>query len=207
MRKRRRIRPHIQLRRCEIEMVFVEFSRQRAFTLLELLVVMAVISILISLLLPAVQLAREAARVAECRNNLRQIGLAMHLEEGMFKRLPASGYMGLDADGFVTPYFSWAVKILPHLEQSNRFGAWDFDKPLNDPANQSVALGVIPVYRCPSDITVGGVGDMSYVVNGGLGWTVSLEGANDCPVGFPLLGPMDLNGNGVGCPLNPAAIR
>jgi len=119
MRKRRRIGPHRQLRRCEIEMVFVEFRRQRAFTLLELLVVMAAISI--SLLLPAVHRARDATRVAECRNNLRQIGLAMHLEEGLFKRLPASGYMGLDADGFVTPYFSWAVKILPHLEQSSRF--------------------------------------------------------------------------------------
>lgn len=179
-------------------------SLSGGFTIVELLVTLAVIALLVSLLMPAVQQAREAARKSECQSHLRQLGLAMHDHHGSFGRLPALGYMGLNSAGGVTPYFGWTLKILPHIEQGNLYRKWDFNLPLEDPGNLALASTAVPLFRCPSDPTLSGKGDLSYVVNGGIGWTISFAGANDCAIGYPSLNPIDLNGNGVRCPVMPS---
>ncbi|MDA0833816.1 MAG: DUF1559 domain-containing protein [Planctomycetota bacterium] len=124
--------------------------RRSGFTLIELLVVIAIIAILIALLLPAVQQAREAARRTQCKNNLKQIGLALHNYIDVHNFLPP----GACVDVSVTATGnngSWGVtgRILPHLDQGNLFNvvdltvAWDF---------QHAISGLkIPVYACPSD--------------------------------------------------------
>lgn len=90
-------------------------SKTRAFTLVELLVVIAVIAILVGLLLPAVQAAREAARRARCANNLRQIGIGLHNYHGVHQVFPP-GYLGVLAD-YTGPHWTWSAFLLPQLEQ------------------------------------------------------------------------------------------
>lgn len=113
-----------------------------AFTLVELLVVIAIIGILVSLLLPAVQAAREAARRMQCSNNLKQIGLALHNYESAHKKFP----MGSNLSNFISPF----VGILPHLEQANNFNQWDFSLSYSDPYNADVSSQTISAYLCPS---------------------------------------------------------
>ncbi len=106
--------------------------KRKAFTLIELLVVIAIISILIGMLLPAVQKAREAAARITCANNLKQIGLAMHMYHNNFERLPPSRVYGIhpivpppQADNLVYEGgATWAVLILPHLEEENFYREW-----------------------------------------------------------------------------------
>jgi prepilin-type N-terminal cleavage/methylation domain-containing protein/prepilin-type processing-associated H-X9-DG protein len=174
--------------------------RRRAFTVIELLVTIAIVGLLVSLIMPAIQQSRETARRSQCQHHLRQLGLAMHEHGSTFDRLPALGYMGLDSNGIVTPFFGWTLRILPHIEMGNLYRQWDFDKPLDDPANLTTASQPVPLFRCPSDPTVVGKRDLSYVVNGGFGWTIYLSGAIDCPIGYPSLNPIDINGNGIRCP-------
>lgn len=123
--------------------------RRPAFTLVELLVVIAIIGILIALLLPAVAAAREAARKMQCRNNLKQIALAIHNYESSNQRLPPSAT--IDAVSLINQNASWSIhgRILPYMEQVAVASlvqltvAWD---------NQSVLSGLkIPSYSCPSD--------------------------------------------------------
>ena len=87
-------------------------SRRRGFTLIELLVVIAIIGILIALLLPAIQAAREAARRANCINNMKQIGLALHNHHDASKRFPASCYL---TGGAVQNGWSWLTMLLRFL--------------------------------------------------------------------------------------------
>src|ERR1700724_429587 len=91
-------------------------QKRKAFTLIELLVVIAIIAILIALLVPAVQKVREAATRTQCINNLKQIGLAMHSYEGVYKRLPP-GYTATAAYPSTSPGWGWAAHILPYLDQ------------------------------------------------------------------------------------------
>lgn len=124
-----------------------------AFTLVELLVVMAVIGILVALLLPAVQSAREQARGITCRNNLRQMGLATHLFHDTFNHYPvARVYPRMDdppelSCGGQQP--SWFVHILPYLEQQAAFGKWDLFGHYEDHPDD-VRATVISTYLCPS---------------------------------------------------------
>jgi prepilin-type N-terminal cleavage/methylation domain-containing protein len=131
--------------------------RRSGFTLVELLVVIAIIGVLVGLLLPAVQAAREAARRMSCSNNMKQIGLALHMHHDVFQQLPA-GWNGYDQTsgqpyGLGTPGWGWAARILPFIEQANvEENLVDFDKAVTDPANNVVRLLQLPIYRCPSDV-------------------------------------------------------
>lgn len=132
------------------------FARRRAFTLVELLVVIAIIGVLIALLLPAVQMAREAARRTSCSNNLKQIGLGLHMYHDTYLRLPA-GWWGFDPSTggphwFGLPGWAWSAAILPYMEQTAVYeNLVHFDLPITDPANDQARVTVIGIYRCPSD--------------------------------------------------------
>ena len=125
--------------------------RRRGFTLIELLVVIAIIAVLIALLLPAVQQAREAARRAQCQNNLKQIGLAIHNYHGVHGCFPMSADNNTGTNGF-----SWIALSLPFFEEGNLYDALDFDYPAIDSANsdnQTLIASPLPMFLCPTDPT------------------------------------------------------
>jgi len=133
------------------------FSRPlHGFTLVELLTVVAIVGILISLLLPAVQAAREATRRMHCANNLKQIGLALQMHHDAQLALPP-GWIAYDLPtGELDPEgelgWGWATRILSRLEEGNLLaGRVHLDLPIGDPANQAARLTVLPVFRCPTD--------------------------------------------------------
>ena len=132
--------------------------RPFAFTLVELLVVIAIIGVLIALLLPAVQAAREAARRMSCANNLRQIGIAVHNYHDTLGSFPAGQIAGTAADSCTN--FGWAALILPYIEQSNLGAQLNFGTTIIDGAdsngigisgNALIGATLIPTYLCPSD--------------------------------------------------------
>ena len=122
-------------------MRFPPFAGRRAFTLIELLVVIAIIAVLISLLLPAVQQAREAARRTQCRNNLKQIGLAMHNHNDTYRIFP----MGANPQ-----LYSPLVAVLPFMDQANLQNLYDFDKSYDDADNQAALASSLSIYLCPT---------------------------------------------------------
>src|SRR5438445_13771503 len=127
---------------------------RRGFTLIELLVVIAIIAILMALLVPAVQKVREAAARTQCRNNLKQIGLALHGYHDRNKPFPpgyisAVGPNGPDDDR--GPGWGWAAHILPDIEQAPLFRQIRFDKDIADPLNAQERMAVLPIFVCPSD--------------------------------------------------------
>lgn len=127
-------------------------ARSFAFTLVELLVVIAIIAVLIGLLIPAVQSAREAARRTQCRNNLKQIGLALHNHLDAHKCLPA-GYtstvtIDLDDGG---PGWSWGARVLPYIEQSALYKLVDAAVPVEGVGALAVRMKSVPAFICPSD--------------------------------------------------------
>ena len=142
-------------------------KRRRAFTLIELLVVIAIIAVLIALLLPAVQQAREAARRSQCKNNLKQLGIALHNYHDTYNMFPLS-----NLPSFCTGVQDWRntsflVSILPFVDQSPLYNSYNFGFPFrgngsfnaNSPipcdapsiANSALANRSIPTYLCPSD--------------------------------------------------------
>ena len=127
---------------------------RRGFSLVELLVVIGIMAILMALLLPAVQQAREAARRSECKNNLKQIGLALNNYHDMHKVFP-SGWIAVNAgvpnahQG--TSGVGWAAMILPQMDQNNTYRIFSSALPLTDPANGAFLRAKIPAYECPSD--------------------------------------------------------
>lgn len=143
-----------------------DFHRRNGFTLVELLVVIAIIGILIALLLPAVQAAREAARRMGCGSNLKQLALALHNYESTYKKLPpgwiaSTGLMhtgtdsGTGTDGWGS--WGWPAIILKYIEQSSlsdtlNVGDTDMRNALDTPALLTLMQQTYPVFRCPSDV-------------------------------------------------------
>lgn len=123
-------------------------SSRLGFTLLELLVVIGIIGLLIALLLPAIQMAREAARRAQCLNNLKQLGVAVHCYHDTWLCLPLGG---------VTFPGSWAganqfVRLLPHLDQLAAYDTWNQSEHIWTPDNMQLVSYHLPVLLCPSDV-------------------------------------------------------
>ena len=125
-------------------------KHQKAFTLVELLVVIAIIGILVALLLPAVQAAREAARKAHCKNNMRQIGLALHNYQLTTRKFPpgALGTSGSTSKNHLL--HTWQAMILPYLEQSNLEQQYDYNYRFDHSANAVAVIQPVSVYLCPS---------------------------------------------------------
>ncbi len=125
----------------------ISSSRRSGFTLIELLVVIA---ILIALLLPAVQVARETTRRAECRNNLKQLGLALHNYSSTHRVLPPGYLYKSDPNGNAMG-FSWGTMILPMLEQGKLYRQFDFNRPVWDNANTGPRVRHLRAFLCPTD--------------------------------------------------------
>ena len=123
---------------------------RRAFTLIELLVVIAIIAMLMALLLPAVQQARESARRTQCRNNLRQIGIALHSYHDLHNTLPP-GSMVLGPVYRIQTGWGWGTFILPHLEQSALYHQIDFNVGNATVVNSAWIGQSLPAFRCPTD--------------------------------------------------------
>jgi prepilin-type N-terminal cleavage/methylation domain-containing protein/prepilin-type processing-associated H-X9-DG protein len=142
---------------------------RRGFTLIELLVVIAIIGVLIALLLPAVQAAREAARRMQCTNNLKQLGLGLHNYNSSIGAFPSAGWVApmtnywvvnnLTAPGHFR--YSSLLQILPYLEQGNASNAMNFQIPLYDingvdmPQNTTAYKTQVSIFQCPSDVRSG----------------------------------------------------
>ena len=135
--------------------------------MVELLVVIAIIGILIGLLLPAIQAARETSRKMSCGNNLKQIGIALHLYHDTYNRLPA-GWRGCDPHTgqphwWGEPGWGWSAALLPYVEQASvSDNLIHLDLPITDPTNQEARELPLKVYRCPTD-----VGPSTFMLQGG----------------------------------------
>jgi prepilin-type N-terminal cleavage/methylation domain-containing protein/prepilin-type processing-associated H-X9-DG protein len=129
----------------------MEVIMRRAFTLIEVLVVIAIIGTLVALLLPAVQSSREASRRLQCTNNLKQVGLALLNYESSHKHFPAGYVSQFDSSGTDTgPGWGWASMILPQMEETPIHNVIHFDLAIEHPMN-GVRVAVIPSYLCPTE--------------------------------------------------------
>ena len=134
---------------------------RHGFTLVELLVVVAILGVLVALLLPAVQATREAARRSACSSNMRQLGLALHHVHDHLRRFPA-GWSGVAAGhdpaepADELPGWGWAAHLLPQIEEQATHDAINFRLPIHAAAAPDVHLAVrtrvVPVFGCPSDV-------------------------------------------------------
>jgi len=159
--------------------VLLQSSRRKGFTLIELLVVIAIIAILIALLLPAVQQAREAARRTQCKNNLKQIGLALHNYHDNFNTFPPGGVSSTTGGA---PYqgWGWNAMILPHMDQAPLYNLINFNTSMvanlalipNPISTNIVAL------RCPSDVGTGQVTAVDVSATVGTAPTTNPSGGN-----------------------------
>ena len=184
-------------------------TRNRGFTLVELLVVIAIIGILIALLLPAVQAAREAARRNQCSNNMKQIGLALHNYHDATKSFPTQVIWG-DEKTQVTPIgpynHTWVTAILPYMEQQPLYDQVDFRLPVCDStgAPQPFARTQLDGLRCPSDPSFRDLAESSgnvitnYPGSEGMDWHTADRPIGNWPPWNELDDPMTFNWGQVG---------
>jgi prepilin-type N-terminal cleavage/methylation domain-containing protein/prepilin-type processing-associated H-X9-DG protein len=131
-------------------------NRRKGFTLIELLVVIAIISVLVSLLLPAVQQAREAARRSQCRNNLKQMGIALHNYHDACRVFPP-GYVDLNGNPNSTPDndlgsgWGWATFLLPYMDQGPLYNQINFNVGVGLGVNAQLSQVSLAAFQCPSD--------------------------------------------------------
>ncbi len=131
-------------------------KRRSGFTLIELLVVIAIISVLIGLLVPAVQRVREAASRLKCKNNLHQIGLALHNYHDRMGAFPPGYKTQIASDNSdLGPGWGWGAFLLDDIEQGNLQRNIRFDLQVSDPANAAVRVVPIPIFVCPSEPRTG----------------------------------------------------
>jgi prepilin-type N-terminal cleavage/methylation domain-containing protein len=162
---------------------------RRGFTLIELLVVISIIGVLVALLLPAVQAAREAARRTQCQNNLKQLGLAANAYVTSGDAFPIGYIAWTNPPGGAAPGWAWSAALLPQLEQNPIFNAMNVNLPIDFPDNATVRMAALAVYVCPSDRNTGAfsltsqitggtvqVQTTSYAANGGTATATSSNG-------------------------------
>ena len=121
--------------------------RQAAFTLVELLVVIAIIGVLVALLLPAVQAARDAARRTSCANNLRQLGLALHNHHDTVGKFPGSTFYTQRTPQYAK-FWGWLPRLLPYMEQAALHEIFDFNQLPQDSGNSRNLLGIQTPWMC-----------------------------------------------------------
>ncbi len=179
----------------------------RGFTLIELLVVIAIISVLIALLLPAVQQAREAARRTQCRNNLKQLGLALHNYHDNFTAFPPSTTSILDFgvwSGTPSDYHlhSWPTRLLPYIDASTLYNRINFDVSALHPLNQTSAGTQLAAFRCPSYTGAPVSRDSLYTR-----FSANYANRNYVALGGTDIGRLWQDPDGVICPRGPVRMR
>jgi prepilin-type N-terminal cleavage/methylation domain-containing protein/prepilin-type processing-associated H-X9-DG protein len=163
--------------------------RSAGFTLIELLVVIAIIAILVGLLLPAVQKVREAAARIKCKNNMKQIGLALHNYHDRNLKLPSGYKTGLSGATETGPGWGWAMFLLPDLEQGPLFKRINPGVAIGDATHATYRTNSLKVFLCPSDASPGTFTVANTTVDVAHANYVGVFGTNE-----PDLNPADGNG-------------
>jgi prepilin-type N-terminal cleavage/methylation domain-containing protein/prepilin-type processing-associated H-X9-DG protein len=167
-------------------------TRKQGFTLVELLVVIAIIGILIALLLPAVQAARESARRTQCNNNLKQIGIALHNYHDVFKKLPPGGFWNQfpTASSFYSMQgYSVQARILPHIEGGTIANRLNMDYPWDVSPNSAMQFIEVNSFLCPSDahtqVPASAGAPTNYVANKGTSIVLGDPAFEPLSIGMP----------------------
>ncbi len=176
---------------------FATLPSRSGLTVLELLVVIGLISVLLSLIVPAVMEANRAARRIDCAARIKNVGIAVLGYAENRRSLPNSCVEGHEVTGHLAPRTNWVIEILPWLELASIKDKIVSNEPLDSSVNQSIVSTPITILRCPDDITTTGGNDLSFAVNGGLAQGGLRERGQRTFTADALDASIDLNGDGV----------